>query len=222
VLAQALIASGRTVDPDRGVHSLHAYFNRPGDRAEPIEFRVERLRDGRAYTSRRTIAVQGDRQILLMTSSFHMLEDGIDHHDSMPPAAEPDALPLWRNVIGTPEGSLDVRDWGALDLGVDDSMRAPNEHRQQIWLRSAGPLPDDPLLHVATLAYASDLTLLAPAVLPEDDRPRGFDPRGRLSRGSHERERARLLRGLEHGDELVGSREQAFVAPRVGLPDVTE
>lgn len=171
VLAQALVASGRTVGPDRTVHSFHAYFNRPGDPSRPITFTVERLRDGRAYTSRRTVGAQGDRKVLLMTSSFHVLEDGIDHQDPMPPmsAPTPDTLPLWRNVIGTPEGSLDVRDWAALDLRVDRDARAPGEHRLQIWLRSAGPLPPDPLLHAATLAYASDLTLLAPAVLPELD-----------------------------------------------------
>jgi acyl-CoA thioesterase-2 len=158
VLAQALMASGRTVDPARSIHSLHAYFLRGGDPTEPIEFKVERLRDGRSFTTRRVVAIQHGKQIFLMTSSFHVEEQGIDHQVPMPQGFPPDGLPPWRGLPGT--GSLPEREWAALDLRVDESQGL------QVWLRSTGPMPADPLMHAATLAFASDLTLLAPAVLP--------------------------------------------------------
>ena len=93
VAAQALVAAGRTVPAERHVHSLHAYFIRPGDPAVPIVYNVERVRDGRSFTTRRVVAVQHGKAIFTMSASFHILEPGVDHQAAvMPPVAEPETL----------------------------------------------------------------------------------------------------------------------------------
>lgn len=169
VAGQALVAAGRTVAPERRVHSLHGYFVRPGDSSKPILYRVENIRDGRSFSVRRTVALQGGRTIFFMSASFHTGEDGLEHGDPAPPdlpdpedvptiterlKADPDRLGMWARI----PRPIDVRYLGG--SGYFRSGERPAESRQRVWMKSDGRLPDDPLIHVCVLTYASDLTLL--------------------------------------------------------------
>jgi len=170
VLAQALLAAGRTVPEGRLPHSLHGYFLRAGDVREPITFAVERLRDGRSFTARRTHALQGGEAILSMITSFQEQQPGLDYADPMPegiPAPEdvPSALEMLGGIdhpvakFWTQEAAFDVRHvGGAIYLGPP----AEPSGQQCVWFRSRGPLPDDQLLHRALLAYACDQVMLEP------------------------------------------------------------
>src|SRR5437870_3232735 len=174
VAGQALVAAGRTVE--RGtVHSLHAYFLRPGDPATPILYLVDRIRDGRTFTTRRVVAIQHGRAIFHLSASFQPEEDGPDHGLPMPAAPDPESLPSFADWVaprltGLPEG---VRQWFSRDRPIDmrhvepmDPFR-PVERapRQLVWIRASGRLPDPLLLHQCVVAYASDLTLLDTATL---------------------------------------------------------
>ena len=158
VAGQALVAAGRTVDSERPVHSLHAYFLHPGDPAHPIVYEVDRSRDGRSFTTRRVVALQHDRPIFTMSASFAKVEEGLGHQVPAPPAPDPEGLPI---LVDRSEK------WGAIDLRfvphTDD-----NPFGQLVWLRASDAVPDDPLTHVCVLAYASDLTLLSSTVRPHD------------------------------------------------------
>lgn len=161
VLAQGLMAAGASVPDDRHPHSLHGYFLRPGDPAVPIVYVVERTRDGRSFSTRRTVARQHGRPIFHMTSSFQIVEPGFDHQDPMPDVPGPEGLPSFQERMAARGASgPQLDEWSALDVrfvSLDDPGRL------QVWLKTEGPMPDQPLLHAATLAYASDLTLLASA-----------------------------------------------------------
>ncbi|MDM7832617.1 acyl-CoA thioesterase II [Cellulomonas sp. MW9] len=170
VLAQSLLAAGRTIPDGRLPHSMHGYFLRAGDVREPIGFAVERLRDGRSFSARRTHALQGGVPILSMIASFQEDQGGIDYADEMPtdvPAPEDvrSALDLLSGIdhpvakFWTQEAAFDVRHvGGSIYLGP-----APSHLGQQaVWFRSRGPVPDDQLLHRALLAYACDQVLLEP------------------------------------------------------------
>ncbi|HXY92340.1 MAG TPA: acyl-CoA thioesterase II [Acidimicrobiia bacterium] len=174
VLAQAIIAAGRTVDAEIPVHSLHAYFLRPGDPNVPIVYDVDRIRDGRSFTTRRVVAVQHGRAIFNLASSFQVLEDGPEHSDPMPDVPVPEALdaaarPRWRR----PELARSVAEWRKEQpiemrfVGTPTWARVgQGEPDQDVWQRTVGELPDDPLLHAAIVAYASDHMLLSTATLP--------------------------------------------------------
>src|ERR671919_400191 len=95
VAGQALVAAGRTVDPDRNVHSIHAYFLRPGDTRVPIIYEVDRIRDGKSFTTRRVVAIQHGKAIFNLQASFQMEEDGFEHQAEMPEAPDPETLPTW-------------------------------------------------------------------------------------------------------------------------------
>jgi acyl-CoA thioesterase-2 len=169
VAGQALVAAGRTVEPGRQVHSLHGYFVRPGDPAEPIEFRVEKIRDGRSFSVRRSVALQHDRPIFFMSASFHRPEKGLDHHAPVPAGVPlPDDLPTMAERLGRYPERLGI--WSRVPRPIDIRYVGepgwvapgdrPAEERQRVWMRLDGKLPDDPLLHACALTYASDLTLL--------------------------------------------------------------
>ncbi len=171
VAAQALVAATRTVE-DCPVHSLHANFLRPGDPRVPIIYAVERLRDGRSFSTRRVVAVQHGRSIFQLSASFQAPEGGLDHHDPMPvglpdPASVPD-LATRLQVDGVrweapyPSKLLDIRPVEIL-LPYETTPLPPTRH---IWLRTTGRMPDDPLLHACVLTYASDLYLLGTSLLP--------------------------------------------------------
>jgi acyl-CoA thioesterase-2 len=179
VAGQALVAAARTVDATRQVHSLHAYFLRAGDPRVPIEYDVERTRDGRTFSTRRVVARQHGPDappIFYMSASFQLPEEGLEHQDPMPDVAPPDECPELGDVLarltGRPRDEWD-REWAALDVRYAGDNRAggaiadeAHPARSRVWLRAAGPLGDDPAVHTAVLAYASDLTLLSASVLP--------------------------------------------------------
>jgi acyl-CoA thioesterase-2 len=176
VAGQALAATIRTVEAGRIVHSLHAYFLRPGDPSVPILYDVERTRDGRSFSLRRVVARQHGRPIFSMSSSHQVPEEGLEHQDSMPEVTAPEDCPELGDVLATitkrPRDDWD-REWAALDVRYAGDSREGGvlndpEHPAvaRVWLRAAGHLADDPALHAAVLAYASDLTLLSASVVP--------------------------------------------------------
>jgi acyl-CoA thioesterase II len=174
VAGQALVAAGRTVPADRPVNSLHAYFIRPGDPAVPLVYTVDRVRDGHSFSIRRVTAVQHGKAIFVMSASFHRPEPGVEHEDPMPLMPPPGEVrrsidrveellgaPLPANVKDSP---IDLRTVGPLSLEAarDPSLRTT---RSYAWLRVNGELPDEPLVHVCLMTYASDLTLLDTVLL---------------------------------------------------------
>ncbi len=184
VASQALIAAGRTVDADRRVHSLHAYFLRPGDTEVPIVYEVDRIRDGQSFTTRRVVGIQHGRAIFNLAASFHVDEAGPEHGDTLTAAPDPETLPRWSELLpqlGPLEPRVDL--WLARHRALD--VRAafepsyvasgPREPMQDVWVRTDGALPDDPLLHACIAAYTSDLVLLDTAVLPHVASARGTD-----------------------------------------------
>lgn len=177
VAAQALIAAIRSVDPAYVVHSLHSYFLRPGDTGVPIVYDVERLRDGRSFATRRVVARQHGRPIYYQTANFQRAEEGLDHQDVMPEVIPPeqghDLVELMDRRSHEASRAFE-RDWAALDIryvgtsasGLPEDPLHPA--RAQLWIRVNGTLSDDPVEHVATFTYASDLTLLGAALVPHD------------------------------------------------------
>ncbi|NUW35177.1 acyl-CoA thioesterase II [Nonomuraea sp. SMC257] len=178
VAAQALVAAGRTAPPDRAVHSLHAYFIRPGDPSVPIVYNVERVRDGRSFTTRRVVAIQHGKAIFTMSASFHIFEDGLEHQASvMPEVPDPATLPTFQDRMYALVGDRpEYRDWLSRPRPVDARYATPltwEAHRNpelrsaktNVWFRYDADLPDDPLLHVVLAAYASDFTLVDTVLL---------------------------------------------------------
>ena len=175
VLAQSIIAAGRTVEDvdgePRHIHSLHGYFLRPGDSSRPIRFAVERLRDGRSFSARRVHAIQYGKPILSMITSFQTQADGLDHQDSMPASPDPEQLPTTAQELADFDDAISGF-WStrqSIDLRhVEGAIYvAPGRQRaaqQSVWLKAASRLPDDPLLHAAVLAYSSDYSLLEPVL----------------------------------------------------------
>lgn len=175
VLGQSLMAASRTVDGDRPVHSMHAYFLLPGEHA-PIDYAVDRVRDGRSFTTRHVVARQGERIIFEMSASFQTADPGVEHQWPMPAVAGPegvksdlqrrvelgDRLPERVRIKGVQPHGIEFRSVEADDL----LMPARREAERSIWMRTIAPLPDDPLMHRALLAYASDHGLLGAALLP--------------------------------------------------------
>jgi acyl-CoA thioesterase-2 len=179
VLAQALIAAARTVVTSRVLHSLHAYFLLPGRTDLPLVYDVEPVRDGGSFSSRRVVARQGGKVIFYLSSSFHELEDGFEHLDPVPEDVPgPDECPRLGEVLAKMSGRSAAqweREWGVLDVRyVGDSrpggslIDTQHPARARVWVRVEGPLPDDPRLHQAALAYASDLTLLSATTVPHN------------------------------------------------------
>nr|WP_202447142.1 acyl-CoA thioesterase II [Streptomyces sp. SID5468] len=178
VAAQALVAAGRTVPAERPAHSLHAYFLRPGDPGAPIVYEVDRIRDGRSFTTRRVVAVQHGQPIFHLSASFQVYEDGMEHQEAMPQAPDPESLPTAEELLpahadrfpepGTVERLLEAR--AAVDLRYAQdppflTAGRPREPRSQVWFRTRGKLDDDPLLHVCLATYVSDMTLLDSVLL---------------------------------------------------------
>jgi acyl-CoA thioesterase-2 len=174
VAGQALVAAGRTVPADRPVHSLHAYFIRPGDPTVPLVYVVEPVRDGRSFTTRRVTAIQHGKTIFTLSASFHRSEPGFEHADAMPEVPGPDEVEptaeRLRRLYGpaadeyTWPNPIDIRHVGPLTA---EASREPSliTSRNVVWLRADGELPDDPLLHVCLMTYASDMTLLDTVLL---------------------------------------------------------
>jgi acyl-CoA thioesterase-2 len=183
VAAQALIAANRTAEPGLDVHSMHAYFLRPGDTTIPIIYDAERIRDGRSFETRRVVARQHGHPIFYLTANFQRPEEGFEHQDVMPEVPGPEGGLTFAQIAtlrtGDDKAAADfAKEWAALDtrylgntehpgrthLGEDHERPA----RAQLWIRVDGDLGEDPDLHVAAFTYASDLTLLGAALVPHD------------------------------------------------------
>ena len=169
VIGQSLVAAARTVE-DRAVHALHGYFMLPGDPTIPIVYQVDRIRDGKSFTTRRVVAIQHGRAIFSMSCSFQIEEEGLDHQIAMPDVPAPEDLPseaALREAFlsSAPEP---VRRYWEQDRPIEIRpidlrhymSRDSLDPRQTVWIRATGPLPDDPAIHRCVLAYASDMTLL--------------------------------------------------------------
>ncbi|XOV89653.1 MAG: acyl-CoA thioesterase [Pseudomonadota bacterium] len=176
IIAQALMAAARTVTTDRPVHSLHAYFLRPGDPGTPAIFDVERIRDGRSFTTRRIVVIQRGEAIFNMDASFQVREEGLQHAFDMPDLRPPTESEIPDAIRGGPFLSFQV-DHKRL------TSESPQPPLRNIWFRANGPVPDDPLMHRALLAYESDSALLSTARLPH--------------RGSYQRDRMQMA-SLDH------------------------
>ena len=175
VLAQALVAAGKTVE-GRAAHSLHGYFMLAGDVRTPIVYQVDRIRDGRSFTTRRVLAIQEGREIFSMLCSFQVEEPGISHGAELPDVPPPEELPRELDLVRAmadripaplravyvQDRPIDFRPVAPVDPFAPET-RPPLKH---MWFRAEGAMPDDPILHQAVLAYASDYGLLGTALLP--------------------------------------------------------
>ena len=169
VIGQALVAASRTVE-GRSPHSLHGYFLLPGDPKVPIIYDVERIRDGRSFTTRRVKAIQHGQPIFTLSASFHIDEPGLSHQMAMPDVPKPDQLPTESDIrervmplMPDPvrayferERPIELRPVEFKRYMTRDGL----EPYFNVWIRATGTLPDDPAIHQAVLAYASDMTLL--------------------------------------------------------------
>jgi acyl-CoA thioesterase II len=177
VVGQSLSAAVQTVPAERHVHSLHAYFLRPGDVAKPIVYDVDRIRDGSSFTTRRVVAIQSGKPIFNLAASFQKLEEGLEHQDAMPEAPPPESvlteqqrvaayaarLPRFIRERAAAEHPFELRPVGPVD---DPFLPAPRAPARMVWLRATSRLPDDPALHHYLLAYASDHSFITTSLLP--------------------------------------------------------
>ncbi len=177
VLGQALSAAAQTVPAARHVHSMHAYFLRPGDVSKPIVYEVDRIRDGGSFTTRRVVAIQSGAAIFNLAASFQKPEQGFEHQDAMPEAPAPDSLEteeqrgarfahllppsILERALG--DKPFEMR---AVDPEDDAFAPSPKPPERLVWLRATGTLPDDPALHAYLLAYASDHSFVTTALRP--------------------------------------------------------
>ncbi|MGH3446987.1 MAG: acyl-CoA thioesterase [Nocardioidaceae bacterium] len=177
VAAQALTAACQTVEAALSAHSMHAYFLRPGDPSVPIVYDVERIRDGRSFSTRRVVARQHGESIFYLTASYQVHEAGYEHQDQIPDVPAPEDCPkmgdLYREVTGRADDRWWETEWAALDVRYAGDSRPggvlsgdTEPARTQIWLKAAGDVPDDPVTNTCVLAYASDLTLLGVSLVP--------------------------------------------------------
>lgn len=176
VIGQALVAASRTVEAGRGVHSLHGYFLRGGDTSIPILYKVDRIRDGRSFTTRRVMAIQNGQPIFTLSISFQVGEDGLDHQFDMPDSPAPEALPdedqlrkaqaadwpqdMLENYVTT--SAIQIKHVDPADFVNPSPMPA----QQNCWMRTREALPQDQRLHQCVLAYLSDWSLLDTAIRP--------------------------------------------------------
>ena len=182
VAAQALVSACRTVamDPPRNAHSLHCYFLRPGNPDKRVHFSVDRIRDGRSFTTRRVVASQGDRAIFNMSVSFHAREEGFEHQHPAPSAPDPQHMKGWTDFASRmaermegPQRArfLEPRPIEMRFLRAPTFMGGePSDGDNQVMFRAATPIGEDPLLHWAFLTYASDMSLLDNLVRPHGRR----------------------------------------------------
>jgi acyl-CoA thioesterase-2 len=171
VAAQSVVAAYRTVD-EGALHSLHAYFLRPGKHDVPIRYVVYRIRDGRSFTTRDVVAYQSGEAIFNLSSSFVRLEDGVEHQEAMPDVPGPDNLPDWEflrpDAIPADQAAMFARFTrdSPVEMRACDPPDPPapgTTPRRRVWTRVRGTFPDDPMLHAALLTYASDRGLIATA-----------------------------------------------------------
>ncbi|MZI94735.1 acyl-CoA thioesterase II [Vibrio sp. CAIM 722] len=176
VIGQALSAARYTVENTRTVHSFHSYFLYPGDISKPIYYDVERLRDGRSFSTRRVKAMQNDRPIFYLTASYQEISEGFEHQSAMPEVPKPESLASERDIASQiahllpeplkttfcGERPIEVRPVNIVNPIKPEKM-APKQH---LWIRATGELPDDQLIHQYLLGYASDWGFLVTALQP--------------------------------------------------------
>lgn len=174
VIGQALVAAQRTVDAERPVHSLHAYFMRPGDPAAPIIYTVDRIRDGQSFATRRVVAIQHGKAIFSLSASFQKEEAGMEHQLPIPDVTPPESLldPAQIDEAYLKGAPQHIKDYWRRERPVEirplslvhylSSEKLPPE--QKVWIRTTGPVPDDRIIQAAVLAYLSDMTLLDTAL----------------------------------------------------------
>lgn len=181
VLAQALNAASRTVDENRFVHSLHAYFILPGNLEIPILYRVERLRDGGSFTTRSIQAIQNGKTIFQMIASFQSEQEGYSHQFEMPKdIKQPEDLLSWDDFRERFANMLpkSFKLWLDIDRPIEfkpveiENPAQPKkmEPYKHVWIRAKGAMPNDKAMQQQVLAYASDYNLLATALLPHGDK----------------------------------------------------
>ena len=175
VIGQALVAACRTVQ-GRAPHSLHAYFLIGGDPKVPIIYEVDRIRDGKSFTTRRVVAIQHGQAIFTLMVSFHNDEPGLEHQVPMPEVPPPEELPSEAQIRATvlpnmPEAvQRYYRSERPIELRPVEYGRYLGRKSEtgkfNVWIRATGKLPDDPAIHQCVLAYASDMSLLDAALVP--------------------------------------------------------
>jgi acyl-CoA thioesterase-2 len=194
VIGQALVAAQRTVAEDRFVHSLHCYFMRPGDPSVPIIYEVDRIRDGGSFTTRRVVAIQHGHAIFSLEASFQVEEEGLEHQiDNTLDMPEPETLRTQTELLemmgdNVPEA---IRKFWARERPLEIkpvmlehyTTRKKLEPRQNVWVRTAGTVPDDRALQAAILAYLSDMTLLDTTTFAHGRN--GFDPEIQMASLDH-------------------------------------
>ncbi len=170
-VGQSLVAASNTVDPERRIHSMHGYFLRSGDMDLPITYSVDRLRDGKSFSTRRVQAYQNGEPLFSSIYSFQVDEPGLEHQDSLPDGIpEPESLPPLIDLMAVMEDDPAAQYWAKgrpfdmrhIEKSIYFYIEGEHVAHQAIWFKTIGPLPDDPILHNAALAYASDYSLLEP------------------------------------------------------------
>ncbi|MDX1302302.1 acyl-CoA thioesterase II [Photobacterium sp.] len=176
VIGQSLSAAKETVDSQRHVHSFHSYFLLPGDPEKPIIYDVEKLRDGRSFSTRRVKAIQNGRPIFYLTASYQAEEEGFNHQSTMPDVAGPDGLASEKELVQSiahhlPKQAVDTfgrdRPIEVRPVTVINPLKPQaSEPKQYLWIKANGEMPDDPRIHQYLLAYASDWGFLVTALQP--------------------------------------------------------
>ena len=171
VIAQAIVAADTTVDDEKRIHSLHSYFLRAGDETKPLHFRVHRDFDGRSISNRRVVVRQDDKVIFNLTASFQKPAEGLHHQVPMPDVLPPEqCMSMMEHIARNPQVSDEHLERASLPRPFDvrsfrpEGKTEPARHYQ--WLKTVAPLPDDPLVHSAALAFASDMGLLSTSMIP--------------------------------------------------------
>ncbi|MCL2516668.1 MAG: acyl-CoA thioesterase II [Microbacteriaceae bacterium] len=174
VLAQSVVAASRTLPDDRLIHSLHGYFLRPGDVAKGVTLGVDRIHDGRSFSTRRVQTFQDGVPIMSLIASFQVAQGGVDHQENAPEdVPEPESLPsVHEHLAGSEHPAAQfwtqARPFDIRYIDVPVYLPSPDTGervaRQAVWLKAKAKLPDDPVIHRAAMAYASDYTILEPAI----------------------------------------------------------
>lgn len=193
VLGQALVASSRTVEADRPIHSLHGYFLRAGNPNEPIYYEVDLIRSGKSFSTRRVVAKQGGLAIFSMSASFQTVEKGYEHQTEKPSVPGPEGILSELQQIRNVEDKVPdaIRDKLTADRPIEIRVVDPVDYfaphkrppLKYSWFKASAKLPDDPLIHTAMLAYASDFGLATTSLLPHG--VTFFDPQVQVASLDH-------------------------------------
>lgn len=176
VMGQSVSAALETVDPERVIHSLHAYFLRPGDAEKPVVYEVENIRDGKSFNTRRVKAIQNGKPIYYMTASFQKPEEGFEHQNEMPDVPPPEEIESYSDFIFDHQEFLPDSIRGKFISEKPIEIRPIQKYNWvhpekseplcQMWIKANGTLPDDPKVHSCMLSYCSDFQFLPTSLMP--------------------------------------------------------